>query len=372
MAAVTRYLKRIAPPAGCVLALAVGGCTVGGGSSGRESPSVVRGGTIRGAGATLPAPLYRTWAQAFRRRAGTDVRYEAIGFSRGVSDFTAALVEFGSTDAPLGDVEVATAASDKSRPVHVPVAFGAVAVAYRLPDGRGGLRLDAPTLAAIFLGRVSRWDAPPIRRLNPGRALPAIPIAVVHRADSAGTTRLLTSYLSGGSPEWSRRLGADEAVAWPVGRAVAGNRALAQAVAGTVGGLGYVDAGAARPAGVSRAALRNRAGRFVSPDAGSITAATRDLPPAPGDRRFVAVGASADPAAYPIASPVFALVFEDPCQAKIQVENVRRLRRWLRFVLGSAGQRVAAVTPGFAPLPPDLAARSRAAVRRLVCDGRRL
>jgi phosphate transport system substrate-binding protein len=372
VAAVFRYLHRIAPVIGCGLVLAASGCTPGGGSSGHESRSAPRGGTIRGAGATLPAALFRRWARTFRRRDGTDVRYAGIGFSRGVSEFTATLVDFGATDAPLNDVEVATAANGKTGPLHVPVAFGAVAVAYRLPGAGAGLRLDGATLAAIFLGRVSRWDAPAIRRLNPGRSLPPMPIAVVRRADSSGTTRLFTSYLAGASAEWSRRVGADEAVAWPVGVAVGGDFALERAVARTPGAIGYVDDGAAHPPGLARARLSNRTGRFVAPTPATIAAATRGLGRVPADLRFLAVNSSPNRAAYPIASAIFMLVYRDPCQAKIQPDNARHLRRWLGFVLGAAGQRLAASTPGYAALPTDLGAQARAMASRLACDGKRL
>jgi phosphate transport system substrate-binding protein len=376
VAARPRYSRRLIPALALVLALAVAttvaGCTLGGGSSGRESRSAPRGGTIRGAGSTLAAPLYRRLARSFRRRAGTDVRYEASGSGRGVSQFTAALVDFGATDGPLNDVEVATAADEKSQPVHVPVAFGAVAVVYRLPGTGGTLRLDGPALAAIFLGRVTRWDDRTIARLNPRRRLPPTPIAVVHRGDSSGSTRLFTSYLAGASPEFSRRLGTDEAVAWPVGASVSTNVAMARAVARRVGAIGYVGAADARFPGVSRAAVPNRTGRFVAPTSAAIGAATRGLADVPDDLRFVAVGASPDPGAYPIASATFVLVYRDLCRATIDAVNARRVRQWLGFVLGRAGQRVVAASPGFAALPPEVAAKARAAAGRLACDGKRL
>ena len=372
MAAVSWHGKRIAPVLACGLALAAGGCDLGGGSSGRESRSASRGGTIRGAGATLAVPLHRQWAQGFRAREGTEVRYLPIGLSRGVSEFTATLIDFATIDAPLNDVEIRTAAADKSRPVHIPVAVGAVALAYRVRGARDGLRLDGSTVAAIFLGRVTRWNAPAIRRLNPGRALPAKPIDVVHRADSTGTTQLFTSYLAASSGEWSRRLGADDAVAWPVGRGAESNAAAVEAVARTDGAIGYVDAGSPRSAGVSHAALRNPAGQFVAPAPATIAAAARGVAGVPQDLRFLSVASSSDPVAYPITSPIFMLVYRDPCSVKIQPDNARRLSRWLRFVLGPTGQRLAATTPGFGPLAPDIAARARTATRRLTCDGKRL
>ena len=373
MAAVTRHRHLIAAALACALALVAGGCELGGGSSGTESRSASRGGTIRGAGATLPAALNRRWAEAFQAREGTEVRYAAIGLSRGVSEFTAALVHFATIDAPLNDVEVTTAASDKSPPLHIPVAFSAVAVDYRLRGVRDGLRLDGPTLAAIFLGRVTRWNAAAIRRLNPGRALPAKRIVVVHRADSSGTTLLFTSFLAAASRQWSQRVGADKVVRWPAGQPASAGYAVGRTVAATEGAIGYVDAGAPRSAGVSRAALGNRSGRFVAPAPASIGAATRGVGSGvPADLRFLGLGASADADAYPIASPIFMLVYRDPCRVKIQPDDARHLSRWLRFVLSPAGEGVAASTPGFAPLPPDVATRARAQAKQLACDGKRL
>src|SRR5436190_17000850 len=218
-----------------VLALALIGC--GGGSSSGSGEKT--GGAIEGAGATAPQPLYEQWTKRFKARTGTTVNYAPVGSGDGIAEFVTGITDFGATDVAMNAAEL-RAAAKKGRPVQVPAALGAVTVAYRVPGLGPGLRLDGAALAGLFLGRIRRWDDPRIRVLNPGRRLPRVRVAVVHRGDDSGTTQLFTAFLGAASPEWARRVGSAKAVAWPVGAAAAGNAGVADAVSRTGGAVGFV------------------------------------------------------------------------------------------------------------------------------------
>src|SRR4051812_34657290 len=182
----TRMRKLLALAAFGVLALGAAACgsddnnNGGGGSS--SSNVAAKGGSLNGAGATFPQPVYDEWASRFKDSSGTTVNYQGIGSGGGVAQFTAGTVDFGASDAAMKSDEIA-AARKKGQPVHVPTVFGAVTVAYNLPDVGKGLKLDGPTIADIFLGKVKKWNDAAIARLNTGKKLPDSSITVVHRSD---------------------------------------------------------------------------------------------------------------------------------------------------------------------------------------------
>ena len=331
-----------------VLALALIGC--GGGSSSGSGEKT--GGAIDGAGATAPQPLYEQWAKRFKARTGTTVNYAPVGSGDGIAQFVAGTADFGATDVAMNAAEL-RAAAKKGRPVHVPTALGAVAVTYRVPGLGPGLRLDGATLAGLFLGRIRRWDDRRIRALNPGRRLPGVRVAVVHRGDDSGTTQLFTAFLSAASPEWSRRVGSAKAVAWPVGAGAAGNAGVARAVRRTGGAVGFVALPYAVRGGLATASLRNRAGAYVAPSVQSTAAG--------------ASGRPADPGAYPIASPTFLLVFADMCKGGRSRNAAQLVDNWLHYVLTTA--QAAATGLQYAPLPAGMLAAARASVARLRCNG---
>jgi len=212
-----------------VASLALVGCgggvvTVGGQPGGT--------GMLVGAGASLPAPLYQRWAADYRQRTGGQVNYQAIGSGGGVQQLIARTVDFGASDAPMTDDELARA---RSQVLHIPTVLGAVVVAYNLPGRPAGLRLRPAVVAGIFLGRITRWNDPAITADNPGVALPAMVISVVHRADGSGTTSIFTTWLSSTNPEWHGRVGAGKEVEWPTGIGAKGNEGVTAFVRQTPG-----------------------------------------------------------------------------------------------------------------------------------------
>ena len=269
------------------------------------------GGTISGAGATFPQPVYDEWASRFKDNTGTTVNYNAIGSGGGIAQFTAGTVDFGATDSAMTDEEVA--AVKKGTPVHVPTVFGAVTVSYNVSGVEKGLKLDGPTTANIFLGKIKKWNDPAITQLNPGVNLPSTDITVVHRSDESGTTKLFTTLLAAYSSEWKNGPGVDKTVKWPTGTGAKGNSGVAGAVKQTDGSVGYVEQAYALQNNFTTADLKNKSGKFVAPSLDSTAAAGE------GIRFRPTCGSppinSPNPAAYPIASATFILVYQDMCKA---------------------------------------------------------
>src|SRR6267378_135115 len=176
--------------------LAVGAAACGSSSSSSTSTGSSKkvGGTISGAGATFPQPVYDEWGNRFKSQTGTTVNYNPIGSGGGIAQFTAGTVDFGATDSAMKDTEVA-AAQKKGQPVHVPTVFGAITVSYNVSGLAKGLKLDGATIANIFLGKIKKWSDPAITALTPGKTLPSTAVTVVHRSDESGTTKLFTTFL---------------------------------------------------------------------------------------------------------------------------------------------------------------------------------
>jgi phosphate transport system substrate-binding protein len=334
------------------------------GSSSDSKSGPATGGTISGAGATFPQPVYDEWASRFKDKTGTTVNYNAIGSGGGIAQFTANTVDFGATDSAMKDEEV-KAAEKKGTPVHVPTVFGAITIAYNLPGVSKGLKLDGATAANIFLGKIKKWNDPAIKTLNPSVNLPSKGITVVHRSDESGTTKLFTTFLSDYSPEWSSKVGADKTVKWPTGTGAKGNSGVAGGVKQTDGAIGYVELAYALQNNFTTADVKNKAGKFVTPTLAS-TSAAGDGVKVPSDLRFSAIDAPGANA-YPIASATFILVYQDMCKAGKTNDAAQRVVNWLNYALG-AGQSVAKELQ-YAPLPSSIQSKAQAKVDGLQCNG---
>jgi phosphate transport system substrate-binding protein len=347
-------------------ALAVG-ATACGSSSKSSSSGGKSGGTISGAGATFPQPVYEEWASRFKTSDGVTVNYNPIGSGGGIAQFTAGTVDFGATDSAMKDDEVA-AAKKKGDPVHVPTVFGAITVSYNLPGVAKGIKLDGKTLADIFLGKIKKWNDPAIAALNAGGSikLPSTAITVVHRSDASGTTKLFTQFLKESSPEWAKTVGSDKSVKWPTGTGAAKNAGVAGGVKQTEGAVGYVEEAYALQNNFTTASIKNKAGQFVEPTLASTTAAGDGLT-VPADLRFSAINASTNPAAYPIASGTFLLVYQDMCKAGLSKSKAQDVVKWLNYATGP-GQAIAPQLQ-YAPLPAAILAKAKAKVAGLQCAG---
>jgi phosphate transport system substrate-binding protein len=365
-----RYKTWLAASAALALALGAAACgsddtnpSSGGPSSG-SSASAKQGGTINGAGATFPQPVYTEWAARFKDQKGTTVNYQGIGSGGGIAQFTAGTVDFGASDAAMKDDEE-QAAEKKGRPVHIPTVLGAVTVAYNVSAVDKGLKLDGATVANVFLGKVKRWNDPSIAALNPGVKLPDASVGVCHRSDESGTTKNFTQFLADDSPAWKSGPGVDKTVKWPTGTGAKGNDGVAACVKQTEGAVGYVEQAYALQNDFTTAAIKNKAGNFVEPSLAATSAAGQGATP-PADLRFSTINASGDQA-YPISAVTFLLVYEDMCKAGMKPTEAKLVKSWLDYALGT-GQQVAPELQ-YAPLPGAVKSKAQAKVEGLQCNG---
>ncbi len=322
------------------------------------------GGTISGAGATFPQPVYDQWSSDIKDSDGITVNYNPIGSGGGIAQFTAGTVDFGATDAAMDDDELKEA-EKKGEPVHIPTVFGSVTVSYNLPGVESGLKLDGGTLADIFLGKITKWNDPAIAKNNSGVNLPDTKITVVHRSDESGTTKLFTTYLADYSKEWDSDVGADKTIKWPTGTGAAKNAGVAGGVKQTEGAIGYVELAYALQNDFTTAALENSSGKYVTPTLES-TAAAGDGLKVPADLRFDAIN-SPNPDAYPISSATFLLVYKDMCKAGVKEQAAKDTAKFINYGLGG-GQQVAEKLD-YAPLPDSLLTQAKDAAAGLTCNG---
>jgi phosphate transport system substrate-binding protein len=275
---------------------------------------------INGAGATFPYPIYSKWFDEYAK-VDPSVRfnYQSIGSGGGQKQITAQTVDFGASDGPMSDENLAKA---PGKILHIPTVAGAVVITYNLP-GNPKIKLDGPTLADIFLGNITKWNDQRITELNPDVKLPATSIVVVHRSDGSGTSYIFTDYLSAISPVWADTVGKNTSVKWPagIGLGAKGNEGVAGQVKQMSGTIGYVELIYANQNKLPFADLKNAAGNFITPSLDSITAALATAK-IPDDFRFSMVNAPGDKA-YPISGATWLLVYQqqqDAAKGKKMVE----------------------------------------------------
>jgi phosphate transport system substrate-binding protein len=312
--------------------------------SDRPSQAAGGGGALTGAGATFPNPIYTKWFDAYNKETGVRINYQSIGSGGGIRQFTEGTVDFGASDAPMTDGQVAAV---KGNVLHVPTVLGAVVATYNLPSvGKAALRFDGPTLAAIFLGRVTKWSDPRISALNRGVNLPDQDIIVAHRSDGSGTTYVFTDYLSKISPEWKGKVGKATSVEWPIGLGGKGNEGVTQQVKQTEGAIGYVELIYAISNALPYAWIKNGEGGFVEPSLKSVSAAAAGARLGPDTDFRVSITDAPGKDSYPISSFTWLLIRKEvPDSGK-----ARLLRSFLRWMLQPQAQRMAADLH-YAPLP---------------------
>jgi len=302
---------------------------------------------INGAGATFPQPIYTKWFDAYQKvDASVRFNYQGIGSGGGQKQILAETVDFGASDGPMSDENLAKA---PRKLLHLPTVAGAVAVSYNL-EGNPQLNMDGPTLAGIFLGTITKWNDPAIAAQNAGVKLPDIDIVVVHRSDGSGTSFIFTDYLSHVSPDWKSKVGKGTAVSWPLGLGGKGNPGVAGQVKQTPGAIGYVELAYAHQNNLPFVSLKNAAGTYIAPTVASVTAALASAT-IPDDFRFSMVD-SPGAAAYPIAGATWLLVYaEQKDHAKGE-----KLVQFLKWAYGD-GEKFAPALD-YAPLPDAVLKRA--------------
>lgn len=263
--------------------------------------------SIDGAGATFPYPIYAKWAHKYNELTGMELNYQAIGSGGGIAQIKAKTVDFGASDAPLTAEEL-----EEAGLVQFPMVLGGVVPIVNIKGVEPGkIKLTSDLMADIFLGKITMWNDPRIRNVNPGLNLPRQAITVVHRAEGSGTTWIFTDYLSKVSNEWKQTVGQGKAVRWPTGIAGKGNPGVAAYVKRVNGAIGYVEFAYAVENKLSHAQLRNKAGKYVQPtiDTFMAAAAHADWKNAPGF--YMVLTDQPGDESWPITGASYILVYRE-------------------------------------------------------------
>lgn len=274
---------------------------------------------ISGAGATFPYPIYAKWADAYKKETGNGLNYQSIGSGGGIKQISARTVTFGASDMPLQPAEL-----DKIGVIQFPTVIGGIVPVVNL-DGikSGDLTIDGPTLAKIYLGQITKWDDPAIKKLNPDATLPSRAIALVHRSDGSGTTFIFTNYLSKVSEDWKSKVGSNTSVEWPAGIGAKGNEGVANNVGQTKGSIGYVETAYAKQNHLTTMKMVNKDGKVVeaTPEAIRSAAVGADWANAPGF--YIILTDSPSAKSWPIAGATFILMPKQPRDAAAAKEALK-------------------------------------------------
>jgi phosphate transport system substrate-binding protein len=276
------------------------------------------------------------------------INYQAIGSGGGIRQLSEGTVDFGASDSPMSDAEIAKA---KGPVLHIPTVLGAVAITYNVPGVTAQLKLTGDVLADMFAGKITKWNDARLAALNSGVKLPATDILVVHRTDGSGTTFVFTDYLTTVSKTWAAGPGRGKEVPWPVGLGGKGNDGVAGQVKQTPGGVGYVELAYAKQNNLAFATIQNAAGKFVEPSVAGATAAAAGvaakLPPTTDYRLSIVNAAGAD--AYPISSFTWILVYQHQSDAV----KAKKVVDFLHWALTDGESEAPALY--YAPIPASMA-----------------
>jgi phosphate transport system substrate-binding protein len=306
--------------------------------------------SLTAAGATFPEPIYHKWFDTFKTKTGAQINYQGLGSGAGIKQLTEGTVDFGASDRPMTDAEIAKM---KVKPMHFPTVLGAVVPAYNV-DGNPDIKFTGPVLADIFMGKIKSWDDPALAKINPGVKMPKAPITVAVRSDGSGTSFVFTDYLAKVSPDWKAKVGApDQLPNWPAGLRQKGSAGVAGTIKQNPNSIGYIELTYALTTKMSFGAVQNAAGKFVKADLASTTAAaaafTKEMPE---DFRVSIVNPQGA-AAYPICTFTYLLIpgkFADGAKKKAVTD-------FLSWMLTTGQESAGALS--YAPLPKEVVAKEK-------------
>jgi phosphate transport system substrate-binding protein len=320
---------------------------------------------LTGAGATFPNPIYTKWFDAYHKKTGVQINYQSIGSGGGIRQFTEGTVDFGASDGPMNESQIAAV---NGNVLHVPTVLGAVVVTYNLPAlGDTKLKLDGNALVDIFMGRIIKWNDPKLVKLNPGLKLPDLDLVVVHRSDGSGTSYIFTDFLNKFSREWRDKVGYATSVNWPVGLGGKGNEGVTQQIKQTEGAIGYVELIYALSNGLGFAQIQNSAGKFIEPSLGSVTSAAASAKLKSDTDFRVSITNPPGDDAYPIASFTWLLVQKDAKDAA----KAKLIKDFLTWMITPEAQKMAEELK-YAPLPADVVKLVQARLGTLKAGGKAL
>ena len=317
--------------------------------------------SLTGAGATFPYPMYSKWFSDYHKlHADIEINYQSIGSGGGIKQVTEGTVDFGATDGPMNDEQLAEFKTKRKCDVlHFPTVMGAVVPTYNIPGVAADLNFTPEALAGIFLGKITKWNDPAIASVNSGAKLPNADIVVVHRSDGSGTTFIWVDFLAKVSPEWKEKVGVKTSVNWPVGLGGKGNEGVAGQVKQTENSIGYVELIYAVQNKMSYGKVKNPAGVFVKADLASVTAAAAGAAANMPEDFRVSITNAPGKAAYPISSFTWLLVpnkIQDPAKKKA-------VTGFLTWMLGPGQAQGEALS--YAPLPKAVVAKELKAISKI-------
>ena len=312
--------------------------------------------TLNGAGATFPYPMYSKWFSEYNKlHSDIQFNYQSIGSGGGIRQVLAGTVDFGATDGPMTDEQLAQA---KAKILHISTVLGADVPAYNIPGVSEELKFTPELLANIFLGKITSWNDAAIAKANPGVNLPNQPVIVIHRSDGSGTTYIWTDYLSKVSSDWKNQVGKGTSVKWPVGLGGKGNEGVAGMIRQMQGSIGYVELIYAVQNHIAYGSVKNAGGEFVKASLASVTAAAASVKNMPADFR-VSITNAPGKDAYPIASFTWLLIptpSKDPAKGKIIAD-------FLNWMVDD-GQKMTADL-AYAPLPESVVAKVKETAKQV-------
>jgi phosphate transport system substrate-binding protein len=334
----------------CLVTLGLVGVVVWSGCSGSGEGAK----RLNGAGSSFVKPLMDEWAKVYHKEKGVEINYQSKGSSTGIEMMTNKSVDYGCTDAPMNDQQIKKAEESGAKPLHIPLAMGAVVPVYNLPGIEKPIRFTGPVLADIFRRKIKKWNDDELKKLNPkdylGADLPGEEIKVVHRSDGSGTNYIFTQYLSEVSPEWKQEIKYGTSVNWPEGTVgERGSEGLSKYVQNTKFSIGYVELLYALKIKMGYGSVKNKDGEYIHADLDSVTEAAKGLTSIPDDLRYSIVNMPGKKA-YPISGTVWAVVYD--VQPAGQQQELVAFLRWVTH----EGQAKAKELE-YAPLPPGIVER---------------
>jgi phosphate transport system substrate-binding protein len=306
---------------------------------------------LTGAGATFPNPIYSRWFSEYSSsHPGVKINYQSVGSGAGIRQVSQKTVDFGATDGPMTDQQIA---ESKIKLVHIPTVLGAVVPVYSVPGVASDLKFAPDVIADIYLGKISNWNDARIKKDNPGVSLPDHQILPVYRSDGSGTTYIFTDFLSKVSPEFQEKIGRATSVRWPLGIGQKGNEGVAGMVRNSPYSFGYVELIYAVANKMSYGQVRNKAGKWIKASTDGVTAAAAAASKnMPADYR-VSITNADGPTSYPISSFTWLLVpvkSDNPAKGKV-------LHDFLEWMLDKGEAEASSMT--YAPLPAPVVERVR-------------
>jgi phosphate transport system substrate-binding protein len=316
--------------------------------------------TLNGAGATFPNPIYSKWFSEYHKlHSDAQINYQSIGSGGGIRQVTEGTVDFGASDMPMTDGQLAEAQGKlKTKVLNLPSVLGAVVPAYNIPGVSGEVKFTPEALAEIFLGRITKWNDKAIAGANPGVNFPDKDIIVVHRSDGSGTTFIWTDYLSKVSADWKSQVGSNTSVKWPIGLGGKGNEGVAGSIRQLQGSIGYVELIYAVQNNIPYGSVKNAAGVFLKASLEGVTAAAASAPKMPADFR-VSITNAPGKDSYPISSFTWLLI---PQQSKDAAKG-KILADFLNWMVTDGQKMTNALS--YAPLPDSVVQKEKEAIKQV-------